>query len=63
MRETWSRIGNSCTLEVVFNIVWNHISDEKLEGLISTMPHHLQAMIDAYEKPMRYPTFFFVYRI
>lgn len=45
--ETWGRVGNIETLVAVLQVVWKSISEERLNGLISSMPERLQAVIDA----------------
>src|SRR5437879_6558930 len=52
--EIWGMIGDIPTLEAALNAVWNAIPDERLEGLIRSMPQHLQAVIEADGGPTRY---------
>jgi hypothetical protein len=45
--KTWGRAKSSEELELFLNIVWDKISEERLDGLIRSMPEKLKAIIDA----------------
>ncbi|KAG0128168.1 hypothetical protein HOY82DRAFT_489608, partial [Tuber indicum] len=52
--ETWGRIGDIAMLERALDAVWQAIPNERLKGLIRTMPQCLQAVIDAEGGATRY---------
>jgi transposase len=45
--ETWGRIATTDFLEASLQATWERIADERLDGLIKSMPARLQAVIDA----------------
>jgi hypothetical protein len=45
--QPWSRAKSSQKLDLFLKIVWSKIPEERLEGLIRSMPERPKAIIDA----------------
>jgi hypothetical protein len=52
--QIWGRVSDPEALEAAVKAAWNSITEERLEGLIRSMPARLQAVIDADGHPTPY---------